>query len=67
MPAVTAGTTSNGTPAAASACASSPPRPNTNGSPPFSRTTLWPLRASSTSNALIASCSIEGLPGSLPA
>ena len=36
----TPGTTSNGTPASASASASSPPRPKTNGSPPFSRTTF---------------------------
>ena len=33
------GTTSKGTPASMSASASSPPRPNTNGSPPLSRTT----------------------------
>ena len=38
------GTTSNGTPAAASASASSPPRPKTNGSPPFRRTTVAPAR-----------------------
>ena len=42
---VTPGMTSNGTPAAASASASSPPRPKTNGSPPFSRTTRLPARA----------------------
>ena len=47
------GTTSNGTPAAASASASSPPRPNTNGSPPFSRTTHSAVRPRSTSTALI--------------
>ena len=39
---LTPGTTSNGMPASASASASSPPRPNTNGSPPFSRTTSRP-------------------------
>ena len=33
------GTTSNATPASLSAAASSPPRPKTNGSPPFRRTT----------------------------
>ena len=38
------GTTSKGTPAAASAAASSPPRANTNGSPPLSRTTRAPVR-----------------------
>ena len=42
---VTPGTTSNGTPACPSASASSPPRPNTKGSPPFSRTTRRPRRA----------------------
>src|SRR4051812_33211759 len=66
MPAVTPGTTSNGTPAAASASASSPPRPNTNGSPPFSRTTRLPPRPSSTSSALISSCESAAAPGSLP-
>ena len=39
------GTTSNGTPAARSASASSPPRPHTNGSPPLRRTTRRPRRA----------------------
>ena len=52
---VTPGTTSNGMPAAASASASSPPRPNTNGSPPFSRTTRWPRCARADHQALIAS------------
>ena len=42
--AVTPGTTSKGTPARAHASASSPPRPNTNGSPPFSRTTSRPAQ-----------------------
>jgi len=41
-PAVTPGTISNRTPASASACASSLPRPNTSGSPPLSRTTRFP-------------------------
>ena len=53
---VTPGTTSNGTPARCSASASSPPRPNTNGSPPFSRTTRRPRRA-----ARIISAWIVGL------
>ena len=39
------GTTSNGIPASARASASSPPRPNTNGSPPLSRTTHLALPA----------------------
>ena len=41
-PAVTPGTIRNGTPAAASAAASSPPRANTKGSPPLSRSTRSP-------------------------
>src|SRR5206468_3244553 len=41
---VTPGTTSKATPAATRARASSPPRPRTNGSPHFSRTTRWPRR-----------------------
>ena len=39
------GTTSKGTPASISASASSPPRPNTKGSPPFRRTTSRPASA----------------------
>ena len=35
---------------------SSPPRPKTKGSPPFSLTTLLPASASFTSNSLISSC-----------
>ncbi len=50
----TPGTTSNGTPAAARLSASSDPRPKRKGSPPLSRTTLRPARASSTSAASIA-------------
>src|SRR5262249_50404032 len=46
-PAVTPGMIRNGTPAALSASASSPPRPNTQGSPPLSRKTRFPARASS--------------------
>ena len=45
---VTPGTTVTGTPAAAQASTSSPPRPNTYGSPPLSRTTNVPARARST-------------------
>ena len=52
----TPGTISKGTPAAASAIASSPPRPNTNGSPHFSLTTRLPRRAPRTiRHRLIAS------------
>ena len=39
---VTPGTNSNGTPASPRAIASSPPRPNTSGSPPFKRATILP-------------------------
>ena len=61
------GTTSNGTPAALAApCASSPPRPNTNGSPPFSRTTRRPRRAARIISAWIASCVIAWRPARLP-
>ena len=55
------GTTSKGTPARARASASSPPRPNTNGSPPFSRTTRSPRHASRMSSRSVALC------GELPA
>ena len=65
-PEVTPGTTSKGTPAAASASASSPPRPNTNGSPPFRRTTLRPAPARSTIELSISDCGISGAPGRLP-
>ena len=54
-------------PAAASAALSSPPRPNTNGSPPLSRSTRRPARASSTSRRLMSACVAEGLPPRLPA
>ena len=60
------GTTSNGTPAAISASASSPPRPNTNGSPPFRRTTVRPASPCSTIVALISSWVALGFPGVLP-
>ena len=56
---LTPGTTSNGTPAAMHASASSPPRPNTKGSPPLRRTTRFPAVPFSTSSALICSCDIE--------
>ena len=53
---VTPGTTSNGTPASRHSSASSPPRPNTNGSPPFRRATLLPCLARSISRALMSGC-----------
>ncbi len=49
------GTTSQGIPAWAQARASSEPRPKTNGSPPFSRTTIRPAEAWRTSSSLISS------------
>ena len=46
-------------PASASASASSPPRPNTNGSPPLSRTTSLPRGARSISSSLISSWLVD--------
>ena len=66
MPAVTPGTTSKAMPAARSASASSPPRPNTNGSPPFNRTTLRPLAPYSSSSRSVSSCGTCGPPPTLP-
>ncbi len=66
-PAVTPGTTSNGMPAARSASASSPPRPNTNGSPPFSRTTVAPRRAVFEQQPLDLALRDRRPPPSLPA
>ena len=60
------GTISNGIPASAIASASSAPRPKTNGSPPFNRTTCFPSRALSISSVLI-SCWVRLSPGSFPA
>ena len=54
------GTTSTGMPAARQASISSAARPNTIGSPPFSRTTRWPSRASFTISALMSSCRQRG-------
>jgi hypothetical protein len=45
-------------PARCSASASSPPRPNTNGSPPFSRTTFNPWRALQSSVRSISPCGV---------
>ncbi len=64
---VTPGITSTGTPAVRQASSSSRPRPNTNGSPPFSRTTARPARACSTSAWLMWSCRIAGPPGTFAA
>ena len=49
-------TTSASTPASRQKASSSPPRPKMYGSPPLSRTTCLPSRASCTRRALIASC-----------
>ena len=64
---LTPGTISNGMPASASASASSPPRPNTKGSPPLSRTTRRPRRAFATSSALISAWGSAWSPRALPA
>jgi hypothetical protein len=55
--ALTPGTTSTATPARMHAKASSPPRPNTNGSPPLRRTTRRPAWAWWIRIALMAGCS----------
>ena len=52
-------------PFALSTSASSPPRPKTKGSPPFSRTTRSKFRPSSTSNSLMP-CWVLERPGTLP-
>jgi hypothetical protein len=62
----TAGTISNSIPASTSASASSAPRANRSGSPPFSRTTRLPARASSMSSALMASWAELGSPKRFP-
>ena len=61
------GTTSKSMSAATNVSASSPPRPNTKGSPPLRRITFLPSRAFSTSNALISSCENVFSPGRFPA
>jgi hypothetical protein len=66
IPAVMPGTISNGMPAARSTWASSPPRPNTNGSPPLSRTTVRSPVPYWTSSRSISSCGICGPPPILP-
>ena len=48
------------------ASSSSLPRPNTNGSPPLSRTTVRPALACSTSSSLISSCVSAAWPRPLP-
>ena len=53
-------------PSRASASASSPPRPKTYGSPPFSRSTRRPALASAISSAVISSCGIDGCPPRFP-
>ena len=51
---------------ARSASASSPPRPNTNGSPPFRRTTSRPARARSIISSSVCSWGTDSPPPSLP-
>ena len=60
------GATSKGTPALASVSTSSPPLPNTNGSPPLRRTTVLPSRAALTSVSLIWAWKPDGVSGSFP-
>jgi len=60
------GTTAKGISCRASSKASSPPRPNTKGSPPLRRTTIFPSSARATSRALISSWGRECLPAILP-
>ncbi len=67
MPAVMPGTMRNGMEARAKASASSAPRPNTNGSPPFSRSTRLPLRARLTSVREMSVCLADFMPRRLPA
>jgi len=64
---LTPGTISKAMPAPASASASSPPRPNTKGSPPFSRTTVSSRPPTSTRRAFSRSWVIACSPGRLPA
>ena len=66
MAEVTPETTSTSTPCCRQNSASSPPRPRTYGSPPLSRTTRWPCRASSTRIRLISACGTGWWPGVLP-
>src|SRR5437764_2671052 len=54
-------------PAVVRAEASSQPRPNTKGSPPFNRRTRRPSRARSISTSLMSRCCGEGRPPRLPA
>src|SRR5438874_2306288 len=65
-PAVIPGTTEYATPACRSTSTSSPPRPNTNASPPLSRTARCPDLAASIINRLIASWPMPGLPTRRP-
>ena len=54
--AVMPGTISKSMPTLRSAAISSPARPKTSGSPPFSRTTVWPESARSTISPSISAC-----------
>ena len=62
----TPGTTSNGIPCCASSSSSSPPRPNKNGSPPLSRTTVFPSCALVSSRRLMSACGRVWFPARLP-
>ena len=67
IPAVMPGMMRKGMPASASAMASSPPRPNMQGSPPLSRSTRLFWRASSINRLEISACCADGRPPRLPA
>ncbi len=67
MPALIPGTMRKGIRAATSDSASSPPRPKTKGSPPLSRSTRLPSRASWISRREMSGCRADGLPPRLPA
>ena len=60
------GTTSTSTPCSARKRASSPPRPKTNGSPPFNRTTVLPASASLSSSRFVTDWCVCRPPPILP-
>ena len=66
MAEVIPGTSSKGTPASFSTSISSPPRPNTKGSPPFKRATTFPCFPFSARRQLISSCVMVWFPDCFP-
>src|SRR5258706_3747658 len=65
-PAVIPGMISTSIPSAASACSSSPPRPNTKGSPPFRRATVLPALAYWIMSFSMKTCGVDVQPPRLP-